>query len=73
MEAGTVRPLVVFDNVTSVPAAGAALVRVTVQLVEVFELKLAGLQESEDTSAADSRLMVALVELVPVVAVMVAV
>jgi hypothetical protein len=73
MEAGAVRALLVFVNVTSVPPAGAALVSVMVQLVEALELRLAGLQENEDTSAADTRLMAALVELVPVVAVMVAV
>lgn len=49
------------------------MVRVTVQLVEVFELKLAGLQESEETSAVVPKPITALAEPEPALAVSVAV
>lgn len=72
MEVGAVRALLVWDTVTCVPPAAAGLVRVTVQLVELLAVRLAGLQERDDTSVAAPKLMTAFTELKPTVAVRVA-
>ena len=44
------RTLLVFDMITTAPPAVAALFRVTVQLVEVLDARLAGMQVSDDTT-----------------------
>ena len=62
-EAGTVRVELVFVRVTIAPPAGAAFVRVTVQVVEAFGPRLVGLQASEETSTEAVRLTLALAEL----------
>src|SRR5579863_9035763 len=71
-EVGTVRVAFVFVSVTSAPPAGAACVRVTVQVLEAFCPKLVGLHASEDTNTGATRLIVALAELLLYVAVTVA-
>lgn len=58
-EAGAVRLEFEFEIVTTVPPAGAALERVTVQVVEVLGPMLAGLQERADTPRAAIRLTAA--------------
>ena len=63
MEVGTVRTELVLARVTPAPPVGAAFVRVTVQVVEEFEPRVAGLQASEETPAFATRLIVALAEL----------
>jgi len=62
-EAGTVRVALVFVRVTIAPAAGAAFVKVTVQVVEEFGPRLLGLQASEETSTEAARLTLVLAEL----------
>ena len=62
-EAPTVRVALVFDRVTSAPPAGAALVSVTVQVLDAFGPRLVGLHASEETSTGATRLMVAFAEL----------
>jgi len=62
-EAGTVRVALVLDRVTVAPPAGAALVRVTVQVVEALGPTLLGLQASEETSTEAARLTLVLAEL----------
>ena len=52
-----------FEMVTSAPPAGAALVKVTVHVLEAFGPRLVGLQASEETSTGATRLIVALAEL----------
>ena len=71
-EAGTVSVALVFVRVTRAPPAGAALVSVTVQVLEAFGPRLVGLQASDDTSTGATRATVVLAELVPDVAVRVA-
>jgi len=71
-EEGTVSVALVFDMVMLIPPAGAACVTVTVQVLEEFAPIVAGVQDSEETSTAVSRLMVAFAELPLYVAVMVA-
>jgi len=62
-EAGTVRVELVFVRVTIAPPAGAALVKVTVQVVEALGPTLLGLQASEETSTEAARLTLALAKL----------
>jgi hypothetical protein len=62
-EAGTVRVALLLVRVTEAPPAGAALVRVTVQVEEAFWPRLVGLQASEETRTGATRLMVAFAEL----------
>jgi len=62
-EAGTVRVALVFVRVTIAPPAGAALVKVTVQVVEEFGPRLLGLQASEETNTEAARLTLVLAEL----------
>jgi len=71
-EAGTVNAEFVFVNVTAAPPAGAALVRVTVQVLDPFAPRLFGLQTTDDTSTDAVRLTVVLAELLLYVAVTVA-
>ena len=70
-DAGTVRVALVLVKVTAAPPVGAALVSVTVQVLEAFGPRLVGLQASEETST-ETMLMVALAELLLYAAVMVA-
>ena len=60
---GTVRVALVFVRVTIAPPAGAAFVKVTVQVVEEFGPTLLGLQASEETSTEAARLTLVLAEL----------
>ena len=63
-EAGAVRVALVLVRMTAAPPAGAAWVRVTVQVLEEFGPRLAGLQASEETSTGAIKLILALAELV---------
>jgi len=54
-EAGTVRVALVLDTVTVAPPAGAALVNVTVQVLEELGPRLVGLQASAETSTGATR------------------
>ena len=62
-DAGTVRVALVLDRVTRAPPVGAALFRVTVQVLEELGPRLVGLQASEVTSTGATRLTLALAEL----------
>jgi len=70
-EAGTVSVALVLVRVTSAPPVGAAWVRVTVQVLEELGPRLAGLQASKETRT-DTRLIVAVAELLLYAAVIVA-
>ena len=61
--AGTVNTVPVLDRVTAAPPVGAALVRVTVQVLDVFGPRLVGLQANDDTNTGATRLMLVLAEL----------
>ena len=61
-DAGMVSVALVLVRVMAAPPVGAALVSVTVQLLEALGPRLVGLQASEETSTA-AMLMVALAEL----------
>jgi hypothetical protein len=71
-EAGTFSSLVLLPSVTLDPPAGAGWLNVTVQLLVPPGPRLVGLQTTPDTSAAGTRLTVAVCELLPSVAVTVA-
>jgi hypothetical protein len=71
-EAGTVSKALLLASVTVEPPAGAVCVRVTVQPLTVLCPRLAGLHTTPDTSTGASRLIVAVLELAPSVAVTVA-
>ncbi len=71
-DVGTVRVAFVFVSAIAAPPAGAACVRVTVQVLEAFCPKLVGLHTSDDTSTGANRLIVAFAELLLYVAVTVA-
>ena len=71
-EAGTVRLVLVLVRVTVAPPVGAALVSVTVQVLEALAPRLVGLQVSADTNTGATRPMPALAELLLYVAVRVA-
>jgi hypothetical protein len=60
---GTMRFVFVLVRVMVAPPVGAALVKVTVQVLEELTPRLAGLQASEETSTEPDRLMIALAEL----------
>ena len=72
-EAGTVSVVLVLVSVTDAPPAGAALLSVTVQVLEAFWPRLVGLHESNDTPTGATRLMAAFAEVPLYVAVTVAV
>ena len=72
-EAGTVSQVLLLSSATLDPPVGAAWVSVTVQVLTALWPMLVGLQASVDTSAGVSRLIVAVWELLPRVAVTVAV
>ncbi len=71
-EAGTVSEALLLPSVTFAPPAGAVWVRVTVHVLTALCPRLVRLQATPDTSTDASRLIVAVFELVPRVAVMVA-
>jgi len=60
---GTVRVELLFDRLTLAPPVGAGCVRVTVQVLDEFEPRLVGLQDTADTSTGATRLTVVLAEL----------
>ena len=62
-DAGTVSVALEFARVTVAPPAGAAWVRLTVQVLEEFAPMLAGLQVSEEISTVAARFTVVLAEL----------
>jgi hypothetical protein len=72
IDAGTESVVFEVDNATVAPALEAALVRLTVQVLEELDPMLPGLQFKEETSAGPIRLMVEFAELVLYMAVMVA-
>jgi hypothetical protein len=61
-DAGTVSAALVPDNVTAAPPVGAALVRVTVQVLDAFGPRLVG-HANDDTSTGATKLTVAFAEL----------
>jgi hypothetical protein len=61
-DAGTVSLVLVLVSVTKAPPAGAALLSVTVQVVDPFDPTLAGLHPSDCTVAAATRLSVMLAD-----------
>jgi len=71
-DAGTVSKLLLLLSVTVDPPAGAVSVRVTVQVLEELWARLAGLHARLETSTGASRLIAAVCELLPSVAVTVA-
>ena len=71
-DAGTVSKPLLLPSVTVEPPAGAACVSVTVQLLVALCPRLVGLQTTLDTSTGATRLIVAVCELLPKVAVTVA-
>jgi hypothetical protein len=62
-DAGTVRVELVLVRVTAAPPVGAALVSVTVQVLEELGPRLVGLQARELTAADATRLIITLAEL----------
>ena len=61
-DAGTVSVGLVFDRVTLAPPVGAGCVKVTVQELEAFGPRLAGLQDNDDINTGATRLTVELAE-----------
>ena len=59
-EVGTVRVGLVLVSVTLAPPAAAALVSVTVHVLDPFAPRVVGLQASDDTRIAAARLIVVL-------------
>ena len=62
IDAGTESAALLSESPTVAPPAGAALVRVTVQVLEAFDPKLVGLHAREEISTGATRLMVVLAE-----------
>ena len=71
-DAGTVSEALLLARVTLEPPVGAVWVSVTVQVLTALCPRLVGLHATPETSTCASRLMVAVCELVPSVAVTVA-
>ena len=71
-EAGTVREVLLLASVTLDPPAGAVWVNVTVQVLTALCPKPVGLHVTPDTRTGAIRLIVAVCELLPSVAVNVA-
>ena len=61
-DAGAVSVALVLVRVTRAPPVGAALVKLTVQVLEAFGPRVAGRQASEETSTGAIRLMVAVAD-----------
>src|SRR5271170_1672704 len=72
-DAGTVSEALLLESVTLDPPVGATWVSVTVQVLTPLWPRLVGLQARPETSTGANRLMVAVCELAPRVAVTVAV
>ena len=72
-DAGTVSEALLLASVTPDPPVGALWVRVTVHVLTALCPRLVGLQATPETSTGASRLIVAVCELLPRVAVTVAV
>ena len=72
-DAGTVSEALLLASVTLEPPVGAVWVSVTVQVLTALCPRLVGLQATPDTRTGDSRLIVAVCEPLPRVAVTVAV
>jgi hypothetical protein len=64
-DAGTFKIELLFARVTLAPPAGAGWVRVTVQVLEEFGPRLAGLHTREETRLVDVRLIAVLAALPP--------
>ena len=62
IDAGTESAALLSESPTVAPPAGAALVRVTVQVLEEFDPMLVGVHAREETSTGATRLMVVLAE-----------
>ena len=62
-EVGVVSTALLSERATLAPPAGAALVKVTVQVLEALGPRLPGVQAKEDTSTGATRLTLALAEL----------
>ena len=71
-EAGTVSDVLLLLSVTLDPPAGAVCDSVTLQVLTALWPRLAGLQATPETRTGATRLMVAVCELLPSVAVTVA-
>jgi hypothetical protein len=71
-DAGTVSEALLLASVTVEPPAGAVWVNVTVQVPAAFCPRLAGVQATPETSIGVSRLIAAICELLPRVAVTIA-
>ena len=71
-EAGTVSEALLLASVTAEPPAGAVCDSVTLQVLTALWPRLAGLQATPETRTGATRLMVAVCELLPSVAVTVA-
>ncbi len=71
-DVGIVRVEFVLVRVTAAPPVGAALVSVTVHVLEALDPRVVGLQASEEISTGATRLTVALAELLLYVALSVA-
>jgi hypothetical protein len=69
---GTVSEALLLPSVTLEPPAGAVVVKATVHVLTALCPRLVGLHATPDTSTGASRLMVAICELLPRVAVTVA-
>ena len=62
-EAGTVNFVLEFERLTLAPPVGAGWVKVTVQVLEEFGPRLAGLHANDDTSTDAVRATLAVAEL----------
>jgi len=71
-DAGTVSIVLLLASVTLAPPAGAVWVRVTVHVLTALCPRVAGLQATVETRTGANRLMVAVCELLPKVAITVA-
>jgi len=61
-EVGVVSAVLLSERATLAPPVGAALVRVTVQMLEALGPRLLGVQAREDTATGATRLTFALAE-----------
>jgi hypothetical protein len=63
VEAGTVSVALVLVSTTTAPPVGAALVSITMHVLDPFGPRLAGAQSSEETNTGATRLIVSWAEL----------